>query len=122
MNILMVILDLNDIFKCNRCKRILIAEEFEKHKCTPKLESVISIDFDYYYITKDKMDREEIVIKGMDGNLYSFVKRENKPSDKVAFYLSPSNDMLHRDDSDDNVTEPKLNIPKYSVETEQIYS
>jgi hypothetical protein len=41
------------------------------------------IEFDYYYLTKDKMNRETtIVIKGMDGILYGFVRRQKKASDK----------------------------------------
>ena len=57
---------------------------------SPSLTGVKEIEFDYYYLTKDKQHRENIVIKGMDGILYGFVKREKKPSDKVALF--PSDD------------------------------
>jgi hypothetical protein len=51
------------------------------------------IEFDYYYFTKDSMNQEMIIIKGMDGILYGFVKREKMPSDKVPL-LSSSNKLF----------------------------
>ena len=75
---------MNNAFRCKRCRRTLIEEEFESHICTPTLTGVKEIEFDYYYFTKDKVRREMIMIKGMDGILYGFVKREKKFSDKVS--------------------------------------
>jgi hypothetical protein len=80
------------VFKCKRCKKVLIEEEYAKHICTPTLGAVKKIEFDYYYIDKDEMNRELIMIKGMDGTLYGFVKRENKPSDKMSLFTQSSND------------------------------
>jgi hypothetical protein len=56
---------------------------------------VKEFEFDYYYFTKDPRHRETIVIKGMDGILYGFVKREKKVSDKVALF--PSDDRIQAD-------------------------
>jgi hypothetical protein len=79
----------DDIFRCKRCKQTFIEEEFDSHVCTPTLAGVKQdIEFDYYYLTKDKMNRETIVIKGMDGILYGFVRRQKKASDKVPLFSS----------------------------------
>jgi hypothetical protein len=83
---------MSEIYKCKRCNLTFVGEEFETHVCTPTLTSVKEIEFDYYYFTKDKMGKETIVIKGMDGILYGFVKREKKASDKTP--LSSCNDNI----------------------------
>jgi hypothetical protein len=75
---------MSDAFRCKRCRQTFIEEEFERHTCTPTLTSVKKIEFDYYYFTKDKMSREMIMVKGMDGILYGFVRREKKVSDKIS--------------------------------------
>jgi hypothetical protein len=84
---------MTNAFRCKRCRQTFIEEEFEKHTYTPTLTGVKNTEFDYYYFTKDQMSREMIMIKGMDGILYGFVKREKKPSDKVPLFPS-SNDKF----------------------------
>jgi hypothetical protein len=79
---------MTDVFRCKRCRQTFIQEEFEKHVCTPNLTGVKEVEFDYYYITKDQKHRETIVIKGMDGTLYGFVRRESKPSDKIPLFTA----------------------------------
>jgi hypothetical protein len=79
--------DNNNIFRCKRCYATFIGQEFDGHLCTPALKDMKLMKFDYYRITKDEMNREVIMIKSMDGILYSFVKREEKESDKVPYHL-----------------------------------
>lgn len=59
------------------------------------MTGVKEIEFYYYYFVKDKANRETIVIMGMDGIVYRFVKREKKPSDKIALF--PSDDRIQPD-------------------------
>jgi hypothetical protein len=82
---------MTDIFKCKRCNQVFIQEEFDGHVCTPTITDAKEIEFDYYYFTKDKQHRENIVIKGMDGIIYGFIRREKKASDKIP--LLPSDDL-----------------------------
>lgn len=77
----------NNIFKCKRCHATFIGQEFDGHLCTPVLKEMKLMEFDYYRITKDEMNREVIMIKSMDGILYSFVKREEKETDKIPYDL-----------------------------------
>ncbi len=86
------------IFRCKRCHTTLIGEEFDKHICTPMLTDVKEIEFDYYYIIKDDLNKEVITIKAIDGTLYGFVKRERKNSDKVPYDLPvlPTDSQQHQ--------------------------
>ena len=98
------------ILKCNRCNQTFIEEEFDKHVCSPHLTGVKEFEFDYYYyLTKVKMNRETIVIKGMDGILYGFVKREKKTTDKITI----PDETLHSDKkakTDGDLTEPLIDM------------
>jgi len=75
----------SNIFKCGRCRDTFIEEEYDKHACTPTLKDVQKIEFDYYYVMKNGIGKETIVIKGMDGILYEFVRCERLVSDKIPF-------------------------------------
>jgi hypothetical protein len=80
----------NDEFvRCLRCKKVVIAVEYDGHHCSPRITDSKHLEFDYYAISKDALGREMILIKAMDGTLFSFIKREKKESDKERFMLPP---------------------------------
>jgi hypothetical protein len=75
------------VVKCSRCKGFYIKEEYDLHRC----------------------QKLAIEIFDTDGNHWGSY-------DKHSFFRLPqfkrlsSNDVLHRDDSNDNVTEPLRDI------------
>jgi hypothetical protein len=73
----------DEFYKCQRCRKVVIAAEFDCHSCSPKITDHKNIEFDYYVITKDALGRERLLVKTMDGTLYSLIKREKKESDKM---------------------------------------
>ena len=102
---------MNNAFKCDRCHHIFIEEEFDNHLCTPKLKDVYDYEYDYFYVTKDYQNGDTIVIKTIDGDLYSFINRKKKLSDKVPYNFSPRN--KHPDTTPEDSTEPKFSFKTY---------
>jgi hypothetical protein len=100
---------MSNVYRCKRCDDTFIAEEFDNHVCTPNFKDFRNFQFDYYYFTKDNTGRETIMIKGMDGILYSFTKREYSEHDKIPI----SDESLQADKSkrsNGDFTEPKKEI------------
>lgn len=86
---------MNDMVKCARCKKALIAEEFGDHICTPEWKGCKTILIDYHTTSKDEKGREIILAMGMDGIMYSLVL-DNKPTEPIPF--KPSDETLQGDD------------------------
>ncbi len=82
---------MTELVQCSRCKSILIDEEYYKHDCTPKLRNVKTFSYDSYYTMKDNSGNDIIVIKTMNGDLFSFEKYD-KPRAKIPYDLIKSED------------------------------
>ncbi len=72
----------------------MLAEEYDAHICTPITRGYETIEVDYLAETKDAVGQQTWLVKGMDGILYTLVKKEKKESDKVPFL--PSDASLQR--------------------------
>lgn len=78
----------NDEFvRCQRCNKVILAAEYDGHVCTPKTVNYKTMEMDYFVISKDALGRDRILVKTMDGTLYTLIKREQKASDKMPFTL-----------------------------------
>jgi hypothetical protein len=97
---------MSELYKCRRCCKLLIAEEFDGHNCSPKINGkLVKIDVDYWFQAKHPQTGEDIIsAKGLDGTAYWFIKRLQRPSDKVPF--KPSDESLQVRKSDADFTEP----------------
>jgi hypothetical protein len=81
----------NDEFvRCLRCNKVIVAAEYDVHVCTPKTVNYKTMEMDYFVISKDALGRDRILVKTMNGTLYTFIKREKKASDKMPFSLPSS--------------------------------
>jgi hypothetical protein len=100
--------DDNHIVKCNRCRKVMIHEEFSSHICTPvPTGEAKTIEVDYYIETKDEQSRTIIVAKGMDGVMYTLVERGKKESDKIPYTLpTESQQRKETPDKDNNTIIP----------------
>jgi hypothetical protein len=86
----------------------MIHEEFPSHICTPiPTGEAKTIEIDYYVVTKDEQDRTVVVAKGMDGVMYTLVKRGKKESDKVPFTLPTESQQHQRTDQQRKETPDK---------------
>ena len=78
----------NDEFvRCQRCNKVIFAAEYDGHVCTPKTVNYMTMEIDYFVISKDALGRDRILVKTMDSTLYTLIKREKKASDKMPFSL-----------------------------------
>jgi hypothetical protein len=85
----------NDEFiKCLRCQKVVIAGEYDSHVCSPKTLKYKIVEMDYFVISKDTLGRDNILVKTMDGTLYTLIKRDKRESDKQLFSLPPPGDGL----------------------------
>ncbi len=97
----------SNLVKCSNCKRIIIAELFDSHECDLPIKHVKHIEAAYTYSGSYK-DKKIIVGRGLDGTLYSFIVKKKIP---IPYY--PSNEILQKDKSDEDFTEPRLISVKY---------
>jgi hypothetical protein len=74
---------MNNTFRCDRCKKVMIGEEYDSHLCTPIPVDAKTIYIDYYHIIKDQLGRTVILTKGLNGIIYRLIKRDCKSSDKT---------------------------------------
>ena len=79
---------MNNTTKCIRCKKILISEEYDSHLCTPYVNGHRKLFIDYFLVTKDDKGHTALVVKDMDGIIYTMIKRS-------------SDESYHSDDEDD---------------------
>ena len=79
----------DEFYNYQRSKKVVIAAEFDSHGCSPKIIDHESWELDYYLITKDALEREKILVKTMDGNLYSLTKLEKKNQIRSRFIAAP---------------------------------
>jgi hypothetical protein len=92
----------NNLFKCDRCGKILIDEEYDSHLCSPVPSGSKKIVIDYYQIVKDNLGQTVIVAKDLNGVIYRLIKREQKFTDKIPV----SDESLQHSGSDGDLTEP----------------
>lgn len=67
---------------------MLIAEEYDSHRCSPERNGkIIKIEVDYFITGKHpKTGADMVSAKALDGTVYWLVKRDHKPSfDKMPF-------------------------------------
>ena len=90
----------------------MITREYDAHVCTPLTTGYKTLEIDFFQPTKDVLGRDVVLVMGMDGILYTLVKREKRESDKVPFcpsLLLPSDESLQprkKDGTDEDLTVP----------------
>jgi hypothetical protein len=80
----------------------LIDEEYDNHRCSPKINGKIQVIWvDYWINGKHPKTGEDLIsTKALDGTTYWIVKRTSKPSDKVPLSLSLPTESQHRQRTD----------------------
>jgi hypothetical protein len=92
----------SSIVKCSHCKKILLSEDFETHRCKKSLIGVKNIPVIDFSDTSCN-DRKIMTGWGVDGVLYTFEVVPRKP---IPIIISASDGFLQRKKSDEDLTEP----------------
>ena len=104
---------MNNIVTCERCRKTLVAEEYENHLCSPLANGSKIIEIDYYIIHSDELGDVYIITKTMDGLLLTLKKSASPTENK--HYFSPT-ESQQRNKTPDGETEPNcLNIHGYWI-------
>jgi len=91
---------MNDIGRCPRCHKFLIAEQLETHKCEIPFKHVKEIYVDWITnCDKDVNDDIVYVAMGLDGNLYRLIHCKHNPPHNVVSRWLTRKDMSHEDNS-----------------------
>ena len=71
---------------------MLIAEEYDSHRCNPRINGkIVKIEVDYFITGKHPKDGADMIsAKALDGTVYWLVKRRYKPSEDKMPFESPS--------------------------------
>ena len=73
---------MNNIIKCQRCRKTLFGEEYDSHLCSPIPNGSKIVEIDYYIIHKDDFGNIFIITKTIEGLLLtlkkSILSAENK--------------------------------------------
>ena len=102
---------MSDLVQCTRCRKVLVDEEYDSHKCKPEIKDSKTIKSASHYIIKDEDDRTVIGIRGLNGISYEFIEiPEDKEHTKIPY--QPTNLGSNRRNfterrSDDDFTEPQ---------------
>lgn len=76
---------MNNLVQCTRCKKVLVNEEYESHRCMPEIKDWKTVRFASHYIIKDE-GKTLIGIRGLDGISYEFLEvTEDKEHTKIPF-------------------------------------
>ena len=106
----------NDIFRCNKCNKVFISEEYEEHICTsiPKLSESKKIEMDYFITSKDENDRDVLLVKDINGVFYRFIdsKKQRIPYE----YNLKTPNFKHPNGTPRDSTEPKIILEIYLLE------
>jgi len=72
---------IEDVGRCQRCGKFLIAEEFDSHKCDIKISDVKEIVVDHYheFSQPDPEGHRLILAQGLDGVQYWLVECKHNP-------------------------------------------
>ena len=98
---------MNNIIKCQRCKKTLLGEEYDNHLCSPLANGSKIIDIDYYLIHEDELGDIYIITKTMDGLLLTL--RKSMTTTENQQYFSPTENQ-QRNKTPDDPTEPKFHL------------
>ena len=72
----------------------MIDEEYDQHRCSPKIQDLKSFKFTSYSIS-EKDGKKTLNVRGSDGTHYQFLEiPENKEYTKIP-YVPGSTDMRH---------------------------
>ena len=105
---IMMICIMSNFFRCTRCKKLLIVEECESHKCNTKVNDSKIIEILYYTIHKDKNGNVYIITKTIDGILLTLKQLINPKNIFMPYDLPPN--FKHPNGTPDESTEPKFII------------
>ncbi len=93
---------MSNLVRCSNCEQIIIAEDFDDHKCKIPIKCC-SKEIPVEYFVDCSTDTEKAMIgKGLDGVSYWFVV---KPRKALPWY--PSNDFTQGRKPNDKYTVPK---------------
>jgi len=84
-----VIFPMNDLVECTRCHKVLVNEEYDNHRCVPKITGIVTEKCAYHFIYKDPDTGNSIItIMGFNGISYNFIEiPENKQYTKIPYVL-----------------------------------
>ena len=91
---------MSNLVQCTRCKKTMIDEEFNDHRCMPKITGFKKIKYADCYTVEDSQNRKIITIRGMDGIVYDFVEiPENKEYTKIPYQPIGNTNKNNRQDN-----------------------
>lgn len=71
---------MQNLTKCPRCNKHLIAEEFNEHECNTPFLGIIELGIRFWYeVERDTNDDRVFMVKGIDGILYRLIQCEHNP-------------------------------------------
>ena len=103
---------MNNVVRCDKCKRFLIQEELRSHKCesdTTEINRIIDVTYEWWMSSVLDEIGEFLLIKGADGALYRMnplKKPQQFRTVKKGLY-QPPDDSYQQDDPDDKLPEPE---------------
>ena len=75
-----------ELVKCIRCKKTMIAEEYDNHRCIPAIKGFRTIKYATSYSIRDEQNRKTTTFRGIDGIVYDFIEiPENKEVTKILY-------------------------------------
>jgi len=105
---------MTELVECVRCRKITIDEEYDKHRCIPKITGFKTIPYATSYTVTDEQGRKIITLRGMDGIVYDFIEiPEDKEYTKIPYQPKGNTEK-----TTDDETEPEImpKIRKFSSE------
>jgi hypothetical protein len=84
-----------------------VNEEYDDHRCAPKIKGIVTEKCAYHFIHKDSDSENTIItIMGFNGISYDFIEiPEDKEHTKIPYVL-PANRELTRRNTTDKLPEP----------------
>ena len=93
---------MTELVKCTRCKKTMINEEYDQHRCMPEIKGYKTIKYTTSYSVMDEENRKVTTFRGMDGIVYDFVEiQEDKEHTKIP-YQPIGNSQNYQPDSEQN--------------------
>ena len=95
-------LAMSDLVQCTRCKKILMDEEYNLHRCIPEIKDFRTIKCASHYIIKDENGGIIIGVRTLNGISYEFLEvPEDKEHTKIPY--QPTFDKEKNNRGFDNV-------------------
>lgn len=94
---------MNNVVKCARCNKVLIAESFQHHACIVSYVGSKDIEVETFGKYIDEDGREVVVAYGIDGITYRFYQTDKE---KIPIPFEPTKRKVTTSQPNGDVTEP----------------